>query len=89
MISLFDDFLFSKAIDLLNAINEDLPNKEQYKPLGTFQEKGFNVFCASNKSKDLIMNVLDFEGNTPKGFSANWRNPELIKHDLQIKEFTK
>lgn len=89
MSDIFSELRFQKAGELLDILNEDLKPKERFKPIGYFEEKGFLILVASSPDRKLIMNALDFEGNIPKGFSANWRVLELILHDLQIKEFTK
>ena len=85
---LFEDLRFEKAGILLDELNSDLKPKEQYKPIGYFEEKGFLILVASSSDRKLMMNAVDFEGNLPNGFCANWRVPQLILHDLQIEKFT-
>lgn len=89
MTSLFDELKFQKAGELLDILNEGLKTKDQYQPIGYFEEQEFTVFVASNREKDLMMNVVNFEGNIPEGFCVNWRIPKLILHDLGQDEFTR
>ena len=84
MSDLFEQLRLSKAGELLDLLNQDLKPNEQFQPIAYFEEKGFTVFICSNKSKDILMNILDLEGKIPPGFSANWRIFEHIKQELKI-----
>lgn len=87
-INLFTIKQLESASILLDLINEGLLKKEKYHSIAVFTEKGFDVFiCGRKVDKDkleLQFNILDFEGNIPNGFSANWRNYEHIKKDLDL-----
>lgn len=84
MSDLFQKIRTEKAFELLNVLNADLKQNEKYQDVCCFDEKGFTVYVVANKSKDIMMNILDFEGNIPEGFSANWRTFEHIKTDLKL-----
>ena len=81
--TLFEGVLISRVNQLLEMLNEDLKPKEKYMPIAHFTEKGYEVFVCANKDKDLLLNILDFEGNIPNGFCANWRNYQHIKQELK------
>lgn len=82
--NLFTEIQLQRANDLLDSLNEDLKPKEQYHPIGVITEKGFDVYICTNIEKDILFNVLDYDGNFPDGFSANWRTFEHIKQDLKL-----
>ena len=88
MNNLFSELQLERANQLLFLINEGLKEKEKYKPFCVFTINQFDVYvCAKTVEKDkldLQFNVLDFEGNTPNGFSANWRNYSHIKQELNL-----
>ena len=82
--NLFTEIQLQRASDLLDSLNEDLKLKEQYKPIGVFAENGFDVYICGNYYKDILFNVLDFDGNFPDGFSANWRTFQHVKDELRL-----
>lgn len=82
--NLFTEIQLQRANDLLDSLNEDLKPKEQYQPICVFTEMGFDVYICANIEKDILFNVLDYDGNFPDGFSANWRTFEHIKQDLKL-----
>lgn len=81
--NLFSEIQLLRANELLNLLNEDLKEKDKYQPVAVFTENGFDVYICANREKDLLCNILDFEGKTPKGFSANWRIYAHIQQDLK------
>jgi len=76
----YDEILNTKANDLLEMLNED--RKIKYEPQYTTQEKDLIILIVANKEKDILCNVLNIYGETPKGFSVNWRNYEHIKQEI-------
>lgn len=82
--NLFSEIQLQRANSLLDSLNEDLKPKQQYKPIGVFREMGFEVYVCGNSDKDILFNVLDFDGNFPNGFSACWRTFYHIKNELQL-----
>jgi hypothetical protein len=86
--NLFSEIQLQNANQLLQLINEDLKPKEQYRSIAVFSHDQYEVYiCGRMHGKDQIelqFNILDFEGKTPKGFSANWRNYEHIKRELNL-----
>lgn len=82
--NLFTEIQLQRAVSLLDSLNEDLKPKEQYQSVGIFTEKGLNVYICANSEKDILFNVLDYDGNFPKDFSACWRTFEHIKQDLKL-----
>ena len=83
--TLFDQIQLDKANSLLEGLNDGLREKEKYQPVAHYTEKGFEVFICANREKDMLFNVLDFEGNIPNGFSANWRTIHHINIELNLK----
>ena len=78
-----DDIITEKANNLLNALNDGLKKRDFYEPQYYWQENGNIVLMACNRSKDILFNIIDgTTGETPKNFSACWRNLELIKTEL-------
>ena len=82
--NLFTEIQLQRANDLLDSLNEDLKPKDQYKPIGVFREMGFDVYICGNSYKDILFNVLDFDGNFPDGFSANWRTLQHVQDELRL-----
>ena len=86
--NLFTEIQIQNANELLHLINDELKEKEKYKPLYVFTQGNYEVYVCGRmieKDKyDILFNVLDFEGKTPSGLSANWRNYEHIKKELNI-----
>jgi hypothetical protein len=78
-----DEVLTAKANHLIEMLNEGLKKKEQYKTFAYTQVNDLIVLIVANKEKDFLGNVLDSEGNTPKGFSVCWRNLAIVKQDIQ------
>lgn len=70
-----------KATLLLEAFNEGLKNAEKYLPSHYLQLNDLIVLMAENKQNDKVFNVIDTEGNTPKNFSANWRNAQHVREE--------
>ena len=87
--NLFSEIQLERANSMLRAINEDLKPKEKYHPIATFESNNLDVYVCGRKVDndlyDLLFNVLDFEGKTPKGMSANWRTYSHIKQELKVK----
>lgn len=86
--NLFTQKQIDTANELLQLLNEDLKEKEKYKPIACFTEKGYDIYvCGRNVEKDkieMLFNILDFKGKTPKGFCVNWRIFSHIKQELGI-----
>ena len=82
--NLFTEIQLQRANTLLDSLNEDLKPKEQYKPIGVFTENGFDIYICGNSDKDILFNVLDFDGNFPDGFSATWRTFQHVKDELRL-----
>lgn len=82
--NLFTEIQLQRAVSLLDSLNEDLKLKEQYQSLGVFTDKGLDVYICVNAEKDILFNVLDYDGNFPKDFSANWRTFEHIKGEMKL-----
>lgn len=76
----YDEILNTKANTLLDMLNEG--RKIKYEPQYTTQEKDLIILIVANKEKDVLCNVLNIYGETPKGFSVNWRNYEHIKQEI-------
>lgn len=83
--NLFTEIKLQRAGELLGMLNEDLKNSEKYQPIGVFTENDLDVYICCNKDKDVLFNVLDFEGNIPEGQSANWRSFQHIQQELNLK----
>lgn len=83
--NLFSEIQLERANKLLDLLNEDLKPKEKYKPIAVFTENGFDIYICGNYRKEILFNILDFDGNFPNGFSACWRNFGHIKQDLKLK----
>lgn len=84
--NLFSEVMYQKASELLNMLNEDRKPAEQYHSIAAYEKDGITVFICGNKKEQSIMcNALDFEGNIPKGFCANWRLHSLVEHDFKKK----
>jgi len=86
--TIFDQLIDQRANDLLDALNDGRKPKDMFLPQYCFKEGTKSVYIASNKEKQVVFNVLDENGNTPDGFSANWRTLPHILDDLKIKKFT-
>lgn len=88
--SIFEAIILHNAGKLLDALNDGATKKKElYHGQYAFTEGAFTIFMAANAEKILVFNILDEEGNIPSGFSANWRDLNHIKQDLQIQNFTK
>ena len=81
---LFEFLRLQKAGELLDLINYDLKKNDKYQSIAYYEENGFTVFIIANKNKDILMNILDYEGNIPSGFCANWRSFSHIKQELKL-----
>ena len=84
--NLFSEIQLQRANELLGMLNEDLKKTEHYQPIGVFTENDLDVYICCNKHKDVMFNVLDFEGKTPQDLSANWRIFAHIKKELNLKK---
>lgn len=82
--NLFSEIQLERANNLLDSLNEDLKPKEQYEPIGIFTHEGFDVYICGNAQKEILFNVLDFDGNFPADFSTNWRTFLHIKNELKF-----
>lgn len=76
-----DEILTEKANELLELLNDG--RKDKYLPQYYFQENGYIVLIACNKANDKLFNVLDLEGNTPFGFSSNWRIFSEVQKEIK------
>lgn len=83
LFNLFSEIQLQKATDLLSLLNDDLKPQEKYLPIGVCERKGFEIYACINKDREVLFNILDFEGNIPPGFSVNWRIYQHIKQELQ------
>ena len=79
----YDEILTAKANLLIEMLNEGLKKKEQYETYAYQQINNLIVLVVTNKEKDFLGNVLDANGNTPKDFSACWRNLSIVKDELK------
>lgn len=82
--NLFSEIQLERANALLDSLNEDLKPNEKYEPIGVFTEKGFDVYICGNAKKEILFNVLNFDGNFPAGFSSNWRTFIHVKDELKL-----
>ena len=81
-----------RAILLLNSLNEGKKGKEKF----DFDQIKFKfetklgpiyVFSASNKNNQIYFNALTESGETPTGFSADWRIGAIVKQEIdRLKE---
>ncbi len=78
-----DDILTEKANALLDLLNMDRKGKEIFEPQYFCQHYDLIVLIASNKEKNIVGNILDIDGNTPKDFCVNWRNLSIIRQELE------
>lgn len=76
--------LLASANQLIDLLNDGRKAAEVYNAEAYHEIKGLYLFVASNKDKKRVFNVLTSEGKTPEGFSANWRNYNHIRHELNL-----
>ena len=78
-----------KANALTETLNEDTKKaKDKYALSQDMVSVGdLLVIKAENGFGDVMFNVIDKNGNTPKGMSANWRTGAVV--DTDLKEFSK
>lgn len=77
-----------KAKPLLDLLNDGRKPKEAYILTDSYvlnDDGGHMVLVAENKKGDKLLNIIDSNGNTPSGMSANWRTSSHILND--VKEF--
>lgn len=79
------EFFRAGADKLLEAVNLGMKKKEQYQIQYYYQHENLFVLMASDKDKNIICNVVDENGNVPKGFSVNWRIHSMVADDLENK----
>jgi len=79
------EYFRTGANSLLDMLNLDLKPKEKYRIEYYYQHEKLFVLIASDKDKNIICNVVDENGNVPKGFSVNWRIHSMIAYDLANK----
>jgi len=70
-----------RANELLDCLNEGRKGKQIYVPAWTLQRSDLIILCAVNHEGEMY-NVIDSNGNTPKGYCADWRILYLIFHDI-------
>lgn len=86
LMNLFTEYLVNEsANNLIELLNEGLKPKDVYDVDLYFTLKGLIILRGVRKN-EYLFNIIDFEGNTPKNFSANWRNIDHIKKEL-LKHF--
>lgn len=83
-LSIFQPKVDDKAQRMLDAINEGRKRQELYGNMKCFHFGPLNVYLVHNGYGHLLGNILDEDGNTPKGFSANWRAWFHIKQELGL-----
>lgn len=74
--------LSNAANAILAALNDGM--KVKYEPHYYFQEGNYIVLMAVNKNKESVFNILDLDGNTPKGISSCWMGLSSLKQELII-----
>lgn len=79
------EYFRAGADALLEAVNLGVKKKEQYQIEYYYSHKDVFVVIAVNKEKNIICNVVDQNGNIPKGFSVNWRIHSMVVDDLNEK----
>lgn len=77
------EFFRAGADQLLEAVNLGMKKKEHYQIQYYYQHGNLFVLMASDKN--IICNVVDENGNVPKGFSVNWRIHSMVADDLANK----
>ena len=81
-----EDVVLNAANHLLDTLNDGRKEKECYNSHNYFHHNGLYIFRASiTETSPQLYNVLDENGKTPEGFSANWRSADHIKHELQMR----
>lgn len=88
-ISLLEAFetqnVFDAANDLIDMLNDGRSKKDIYYAQGHFEDYGYHVFIAKNKSGDVLFNCLDSNGKIPEGFNACWRGIEHVAVEIHSK----
>lgn len=82
-LELFEPLSIESANSLLHMLNEGR-KKDFFHAHKCTQHKAFLLISAKN-SNEIWFNIVDENGKTPEGFSANWRNAEHIKQELNLK----
>jgi hypothetical protein len=74
----------TKAKELLTGLNEGKKQKDQYELNEDIENvEGYYVISAKNKKGEEVFNLVDSEGKTPNGASANWRTSEIVSQDIR------
>ena len=82
-LSLFEPISIERANELLDLLN-DGRKKDLFHPLQTIKVDDNLILVAHNKEHGHIFNVVDQDGKTPEGMSANWRTFLHVKQDLNL-----
>lgn len=81
--TIFKQLAHNKAEAMLNHINEQRTGKEKF-VLSCCADMGTLIlYMAVNDEQQHVFNILDDQGNTPHGMSANWRTWNHIAEDLK------
>lgn len=77
--------LFPKTVDVSGIIN--LLNEGRKKPYNLhssiqFKDKEVIILCVESEA-DRLYNIVDFNGKTPNGLSANWRIARDVFNDAE------
>lgn len=76
-----DENLTKKANQLLETLNENL-KRDFWEQYSYVQVDDLIVLVARNK-KDFLFNIVDLDGKAPPDFPVNWRNPNIVRDEIQ------
>lgn len=78
----YSQLVTDKAYELLDMLNEGR-KREKYRIEYSIQQGKFIVLIAVNVLKNMICNVIDINGEIPKGLAPNWRIFQQVEEDLK------
>jgi len=82
-LDLFDPPFIESANNLLHELN-DGRKKDFFDAVKIYQHGDLYIMTAENKESGIFCNVVDVNGKTPVGFSANWRRKAHILDDIKV-----
>lgn len=84
--NIFTPIIVEKINELVTLLNEDLKTNEKYSIVGVsmVEELDITVVQVKNLKDEFMYNALDYQGETPNGFSACWRSLSSLAHDFNI-----
>jgi len=85
-LTIFDIIRHEKINALLDALNTGVAPGAQYVAHSALPRRNTILLAAVNHDKNILFNLVDKEGNTPRGHPAAWRTAQEIENELKLNE---